>query len=324
MATYNGRRRIRRQLDSLAAQSRLPDELVVCDDCSDDDTIAVVEGFAKAAAFPVAVRRNETHLGWRGNFMRAASLCKSELISFCDQDDFWYSHKIAHAVKPFADPEVLLTYHNADIVTEDGKRLGSLGTRASSTASPWQDVRGFTEVFRRSLLQLSDLWPRSLDHFAVGQPAAHDQWFFFLANIFGRTAHVDESLVAYVQHAGNTVGFHKLGLGKAIRNRANEISRFANVAKNRAVILETAKGRFEGNLCQRAAAGVAYYQRLSGLYAGRSRLYTASGIGDRLKAFGTVIGSGGYADRKGLGHRALILDVCLGIPFGPRLPSFVD
>ena len=82
MATYNGQKHIRRQLDSLAAQSQVPTELVITDDRSADETVPVIDAFAKTAPFPVNVYRNETRLGYRANFMRAASLCRSELIAF--------------------------------------------------------------------------------------------------------------------------------------------------------------------------------------------------------------------------------------------------
>src|SRR5262245_39518929 len=103
MATCNGEKYIRRQLDSLAAQKQIPAELVIADDKSEDNTISIIDGFAKTAPFPVRVYRNETRLGYRANFMRAAGLCQSELIGFCDQDDNWYPQKIEVSVKPFTD-----------------------------------------------------------------------------------------------------------------------------------------------------------------------------------------------------------------------------
>src|SRR5262249_15697678 len=114
MATYNGERYTRGQRESFAAQTHAPAELVVTDDTSTDNTVAIVEAFAKTVTFPVRLYRNEMRLGYRANFMHAASLCRSELIAFCDQDDYWYPKKIAASVEPFSDPEVLLVYHNAD------------------------------------------------------------------------------------------------------------------------------------------------------------------------------------------------------------------
>jgi glycosyltransferase involved in cell wall biosynthesis len=211
MATYNGGKYLRRQLDSLATQSQRPSELVITDDCSADDTIAVIEAFANSAPFPVKLSRNETRLGYRANFMRAASLCGSELIAFCDQDDFWYPGKIAAAVRPFTDPEVLLTYHNADVVTDDGNRISSLTERLVPIASgPWFYPLGFTEVFRRSLLSLSGLWQSSRDPVDGSEVSAHDVWFFFLAGVLGKVVYLDEPLVAYIQHGQNTFGFTNL------------------------------------------------------------------------------------------------------------------
>ena len=243
MATYNGQQHIRRQLDSLAAQSQTPAELIVTDDSSEGDTVAIIDAFAKTAPFPVNVYRNETRLGYRANFMRAASLCRSELIAFCDQDDYWYPQKIAVSVKPFNDPEVLLTYHNADIVS-DGRRIGSLAARAALqsvlmplASSPWVHPLGFTQVFRRSLLRLSDLWPNSLDEHDSSQRLAHDQWFYFLAGAFGRIVYLDEPLVAYIQHGSNTAfGWQKASYWNLIkhffRNRSDEYYRRAKAAES--------------------------------------------------------------------------------------------
>src|ERR1700730_9787095 len=99
MATYNGEQHIKRQLESLAVQTHPPRELVVTDDASDDHTVLVLTSFGKHAPFPVRVYRNSTRLGYRRNFMLAASLCNSELIAFCDQDDVWYPEKLATCVE---------------------------------------------------------------------------------------------------------------------------------------------------------------------------------------------------------------------------------
>jgi len=161
MATYNGQKFIREQLDSLAAQRHIPSELVITDDASSDKTVAIVQQFAKAAPFPVHLHRHYERVGYRANFMQTARHCASELIAFCDQDDIWSPRKLALCVEPFRDPAVLLTYHNADVVTEAGERIGCLDHFASPPITPPLSLcpirqmgsqLGFTEVFRRSIL----------------------------------------------------------------------------------------------------------------------------------------------------------------------------
>ena len=93
MATYNGSRFIDEQLQSLNRQTVIPAELVITDDCSTDGTMDIVQQFARSARFPVRFERNSERLGYRANFMRAAQLCVSDVISFCDQDDIWDKRK---------------------------------------------------------------------------------------------------------------------------------------------------------------------------------------------------------------------------------------
>src|SRR5882762_9087557 len=94
MCTYNGARYLREQLDSIAAQTRPPSELIVCDDNSLDETREIVAGFAASAPFPVRLGVNEQNLGSIRNFERAIKLCEGDLIALSDQDDVWLPEKL--------------------------------------------------------------------------------------------------------------------------------------------------------------------------------------------------------------------------------------
>lgn len=94
MATYNGARYLREQLDSFAAQTRLPDELVVCDDGSSDDTLNILEEFARTAPFQVRIFRNDVNLGYAQNFARALERCVGDLVFLSDHDNVWFEDKI--------------------------------------------------------------------------------------------------------------------------------------------------------------------------------------------------------------------------------------
>jgi glycosyltransferase involved in cell wall biosynthesis len=335
MATYNGQRFIREQLDSLAAQQHLPSELVIADDASSDKTVAIAEQFAKAAPFTVHIHRHDKRLGYRGNFMRAASLCTSDVIAFCDQDDIWSPLKLALCIEPFRDPAVLLAHHNAEVVTEAGDRLGSLDYLATApmtpplSACPIQQMGtalGFTVVFRRSILKFSDLWEMSLDYNDLTAPMAHDQWVFFIASVFGCIVYIDKDLATYRQHGSNLFGWQRpldfvSILPYLLGNPSSSLDGLQQAARRCAEILQKTRWNLTDVWHQRATMGAARYRFLADLYTARKRLYTSATLAERVKTFYWIASTSGYRPKRrwGLGRKALVRDLCLGLPAGHLL-----
>lgn len=214
LATCNGARYITEQLDSILAQTRQPAELVVFDDRSDDGTVEAVRAFAARAPFPVVVEVNAQRLGYRENFCRAARRCSGDIVMFCDQDDIWLPGKIARTAAAFADDGVLAVYHNADLLFEDGRTGGAVFDDRlqawqidPADPIPFQEVRGFTQAYRRILHDYDRLWPGSIDQGTEPvQPEAHDLWFLFLAVSLGRVVYLPDRLAHYRQHAQNVSG----------------------------------------------------------------------------------------------------------------------
>ena len=94
MCTFNGGRYLEQQLESIAEQTQQPCELVVCDDGSTDDTIAILKRFKANAPFPVTVVENAVRMGSTSNFDQAIGMARGEFIALCDQDDRWLPHKL--------------------------------------------------------------------------------------------------------------------------------------------------------------------------------------------------------------------------------------
>ncbi|WP_363347170.1 glycosyltransferase family 2 protein [Methylocystis echinoides] len=116
MATYNGAQYIEEQFKSFSAQTLLPDELVVCDDCSTDSTLDIIEALARGAAFKVRVHRNEKRLGYARNFEKALSLCENDLIFLSDQDDVWFPEKLKLVRDAFVShPEIEVVINDAEV-----------------------------------------------------------------------------------------------------------------------------------------------------------------------------------------------------------------
>src|SRR6476646_4901088 len=119
LCSYNGAAYLSEQLESIAAQTRTPDELVISDDHSTDDTLRLIEEFAATAGFPVRLSVNESNLGTAKNFEKAISLCRGDVIVLSDQDDVWHSDKLESVERIFAArPQLSLVFSNAELVDE--------------------------------------------------------------------------------------------------------------------------------------------------------------------------------------------------------------
>ena len=214
LCTFDGARFLDAQLESLAAQARLPYELVACDDGSGDGTVAILEAFARRAPFPVRVEVNQSTLGSTGNFEKAIGLCTGDLVSTCDQDDVWMPGKISRTVAAFdEDPRRGLVFTDAELVDED---LSPLGGRL------W-DAVGFSPALRRvarrdrvfeALLRQWIVTGTTMTFRAEFRPLVlpiprawvHDAWIALLVAAVAPIGFVEEPLVRYRRHVAQQLG----------------------------------------------------------------------------------------------------------------------
>lgn len=221
LASYNGERYISEQLDSIARQTRLPDELIVSDDASNDATRAIVLDFARCARFPVRLRTNSQRLGSTRNFEAAIRACGGDIIFLCDQDDVWYPDKIALIEERFInDPAAGAVFTNADVVDQDLHPLGvqiwkvfKFGPENQTRVAAGDAlgvllkqyvVTGATMAFRSSyrdlVLPIPDVW--------------HDAWISLIVGATSRLVALPTSLIAYRQHGANQLGLPRRGAAR--------------------------------------------------------------------------------------------------------------
>ncbi len=217
MATFNGEKYLREQLNSLAAQTLLPNELVVTDDGSTDSTIFIIQEFSRYSPFPVRLFVNTNRLGFADNFLKAAKLCDGDWIAFCDQDDFWLPNKLERCAEEFNNPSIVFITHSGTVVNEDLNPLGwrvpdfyKSCTRERLHGDPWGVFAGFSTLVKRDILNHIDSKMRPAHPYLPGDRQSHDRWVYFLAFIFGDTAFISDSLVLYRQHLNNTYGVKKV------------------------------------------------------------------------------------------------------------------
>jgi glycosyltransferase involved in cell wall biosynthesis len=216
MCTWNGEAYLREQLASFSLQTRTPDELIVCDDNSTDDTVSIVTDFAATAPFPVQLHLNEQNLGSTKNFERAITLCDGDVIALADQDDVWLPEKLQRIEDCFErEPGTGLVFTDAEVVDENLKPLGyrlwqSVGFgeaerrlvrngRVLDVLLPGWTVTGATMAFRTQFRNLVLEIPTDL-------ALIHDGWIALLIASVADVTFIDEPLIKYRQHARQQIG----------------------------------------------------------------------------------------------------------------------
>jgi hypothetical protein len=217
MATRNGARFLERQLASLAAQTRPPDELVISDDASTDATTAIVQTFAARAPFPVRFSQNPAPLGVVGNFERAIEITDGDVIALCDQDDLWVPDKLKMLEMLFIeDIARTFIFTDANLIDENDALIRSRLWSATMTdaqrerieTDPWgvllgrNVVTGATVAFRATLKAAALPIPKKID-------LLHDGWLALVAAGIGRVHACPEALVSYRIHPGQHTGLGK-------------------------------------------------------------------------------------------------------------------
>lgn len=208
MATYNGAKYIREQLDSILAQSHSNIEVVVCDDGSTDETVAIVNEYVRQG-YNIRLHQNETNLGFVKNFEKAVSFCTGDYIALADQDDIWLEHKLSTLLELIQKSGAGLVYSNAHLIDEQGNRFDTLqnvmpvnyirGKACYGSFYLDNCVTGCTAMFDRKLLANAMPFPDWIEY--------HDQWLAYVATRFETGIDfTEEPLIEYRQHADNVVG----------------------------------------------------------------------------------------------------------------------
>lgn len=250
LCTFNGVRYLPTLWESLLAQSRQPDEIVVRDDASTDGTPALLETLREAAekrGIRVRVLLNEKNVGYVSNFEAALRNASGDVLFLCDQDDVWHSDKVAGQLEEFQKrSELLFLCSDARRVDASGADLGrSLFATLRVTRAELKKIHrgyGFEVLLRRNLATGATAALRnSLLQISLPFPACwiHDEWLAIMAAAFDGFDCLDQALVDYRQHDANQLGMPERSLGEkwdGLRNTG--VSMIDNLLERGEVLLK--------------------------------------------------------------------------------------
>ena len=201
IATYNGEKYLRQQLDSILSQIGGDDEIVISDDNSSDGTLALIQSYGDerilvlhhdptkiTTTFPLD---RPTH-----NFENALMHAQGDIIFLADQDDVWLPGKIDRMIQALEDADMVM--HDCTIVDTELKQLApSYFDIVNVTTNAWHNamkstVLGCCMAMRRDVLEAALPFPRT--------EIAHDLWLAMVADRKFRFALVREPLLMYRKH----------------------------------------------------------------------------------------------------------------------------
>ena len=216
VCTYNGADLLPAQLQSIAEQSRPPDEIIVCDDASTDETRAVLESFARTSPIPISLHFADQNVGSVKNFERAIGLCNGDVIALSDQDDVWRADKLQLIDDAFRrNPNAGLIFSDAEIVDHDLKPSGQrmwhavgfdahkqkllrTGRALEVLITGWT-VTGATMAFRSGYKKLALPIPTNI-------AMIHDGWIGLSIAAVADVVSLEEPLIKYRQHQRQQIG----------------------------------------------------------------------------------------------------------------------
>lgn len=197
MATYNGQKYIRQQVDSICNQLSENDELIISDDYSTDGTWDILQSYADPR---VKIFRNRLSKGVTHNFENALNQAQGDIIFLSDQDDVWLPTKIAELSQFLIDGSYDVVTCNCAVTDAD---LNVVKEAYYTTESPvdrsaWGNFRkdlwlGCCVAFRRQIL--SEILP------IPRQMAAHDLWLLLYSQMHFKCGYYPKVLQYYRRHS---------------------------------------------------------------------------------------------------------------------------
>ncbi len=209
MATYNGEKYLREQLDSILSQSYKNIKIYIGDDASKDSTSKILETYQKQFPEKISYVINKSNLGVVKNFEQLIQNCQEPYIALADQDDIWKVNKLELSLKKLQTIEnsgPAMVHSDLTMVDISCKLLKSSffdfrkikfsQDRSINKIISHNGVMGCTILFNQALKEKLLPFPEKLD--------THDYWIALVNETIGKRYTIEESLIQYRIHENNT------------------------------------------------------------------------------------------------------------------------
>lgn len=198
LASYNGEKYIKEQLDSILPQLGDQDEVIISDDHSTDNTIKIIESLNDSR---IKIFQNKLGKGYSKNFENAINHSTGDYIFLSDQDDVWMSYKVSLMMKELEKNDLVVS----DALISDGNLISTLGSHFNVHGTKkgflnnWLKTRyiGACMAFKRDILFKLLPFPENQ------KLVAHDYWIANVGEFFFKVETINIPLIRYRRHGEN-------------------------------------------------------------------------------------------------------------------------
>lgn len=221
LATYNSEKFIKKQIDSLLAQSFSSFTIYIRDDGSNDSTLEIIGEYRKRHSNIVLMQDSTKGRKAGGSFMWLLEHVKADYYMFCDHDDYWLPSKVEvtflkmekleceYPNKPvliFTDLKVVDSELN--LISDSMWKYSNINPEYAKDVylhSVSSSVTGCTVMINRYVREITLPYPK--------QAIIHDWWIALIVAKYGIIDYIAEPTILYRQHGNNEIGAQQVKRG---------------------------------------------------------------------------------------------------------------
>lgn len=219
LATYNGEKYLREQIDSILNQTYKNIRLIVSDDCSKDGTRKILEEY-KNKDERIKVYYQEKNLGVVKNIEFLLGKVESPYYMLADQDDYWLPEKAEKSLETLKNNNADLVFGDLQVVDENLNTMYEsfndymlLSRKINKYIDSYKLNYLYNCVTGCTVLAKKETIEKILPLPTNSKYLIHDHWIGLMASLNGKLAYMPEKYIKYRQHGNNQVGTEKISHG---------------------------------------------------------------------------------------------------------------